>query len=182
MEKKILDFMGKPCQKSKNKSNYVRENFQVVFKDVDETELLDASLRIVRSKKLSGRKDAFHLFLKELKVYEKISEATKTLLQQVLKEVGEDMNAKIFEALVRCLPSERKSFDSLIAIWMKSSDDVSKIVCAIDIIRKDLELRYETHKDLCVDIFKQMCMFLRYKKTVLNREALRKKSEGNVTS
>ena len=133
MEKKILDFMGKPCQKSKDKSKYVRENFQVVFKDVDETELLDASLRIVRSKKLSGRKDAFHLFLKELKVYEKISKITKGLLEQVLKEVGEDMNAKIFEALVRCLPSERKSFDTLIATWMKSSDDVSKIICAIDI-------------------------------------------------
>ena len=175
MEKKILDFMGKPCQKSKDKSKYVRENFQVVFKDVDETELLDASLRIVRSKKLSGRKDAFHLFLKELKVYEKISKITKGLLEQVLKEVGEDMNAKIFEALVRCLPSERKSFDTLIATWMKSSDDVSKIICAIDMIRKDLELRYETNKDLCLDIFKQICMFLRYKKTVLNRGALRKK-------
>ena len=53
------------------------ENFQVVFKDVDETELLMTSLRIVRSKKLSGRKDAFHLFLKELKVYEKISEGKR---------------------------------------------------------------------------------------------------------
>ena len=87
----------------------------------------------------------------------------------------EDMNAKIFEALVRCLPSERKSFDTLIATWMKSSDDVSKIICAIDMIRKDLELIYETNKDLCLDIFKQICMFLRYKKTVLNRGALRKK-------
>ena len=44
-----MEFMGNPCQKSKNKSKYVSENFQVVFKDVDETELLDASLRIVRS-------------------------------------------------------------------------------------------------------------------------------------
>ena len=162
-------------KKSRNYSRYICDNFGLAFKDVDDVELLDASLRVVRSRALQERKMAFHLFLKELKIYETIPNATKTLLQQVLSEVGSDLNPKTFECLVRCLPSERALFDTHIFTWIKSSDDVSQIICAIDIFRKDLELRYETNKELCLDIFKRACLFLRYKKLVLKRGALGKK-------
>jgi len=175
MEEKIVSFVKQGQKVKGGVGRYICDNFKKMFGDEDRTQILETCLEIVMSRVLSQRKLAFHIFLSQLNVYEHIGISTQELLKQVLSDVGDDMNTKTFEVLMKILPGERDSFDALIMKWMKSSEDVTKIICAIDCFRKDLKLKYDESQDLCIDIFKRACLFLRYKKVVVKRSVLENK-------